>query len=118
MAICTKGRSLAACCHGMLRVPLVFDFQGSLTAEMVDHNFLDETAVSIAGYIGWKRFICNRLPHAILTSSVRARQLLQNEFQVPPDRIHPLPDCADTIGLIRQFLRQSKNWLCAAFGYS
>ena len=25
----------------MLRVPLVFDFQGSLTAEMVDHHFLD-----------------------------------------------------------------------------
>ena len=25
----------------LLRVPLVFDFQGSLTAEMVDHQFLD-----------------------------------------------------------------------------
>ena len=26
----------------MLRVPLVFDFQGSLTAEMVDHHFLNK----------------------------------------------------------------------------
>jgi hypothetical protein len=24
----------------LLRVPLVFDFQGSMTGEMVDHNFL------------------------------------------------------------------------------
>lgn len=25
----------------MMRVPLVFDFQGSLTGEMIDHHFLD-----------------------------------------------------------------------------
>jgi glycosyltransferase involved in cell wall biosynthesis len=79
----------------LLRVPLVFDFQGSLTAEMVDHNFLNRNG-RVFQFIFWlEKFISNRLPQAILTSSVRARQLLQNDFHVPAARIHPLPDCAD-----------------------
>jgi glycosyltransferase involved in cell wall biosynthesis len=79
----------------LLHVPLVFDFQGSLTAEMVDHNFLNRNG-RVFKFIFWlEKFISNRLPQAILTSSVRARQLLQNDFHVPAARIHPLPDCAD-----------------------
>ncbi len=81
----------------LLRVPLVFDFQGSLTAEMVDHNFLKRNG-RIYNLVHWlEKFISNRLPQAILTSSMRARQLLENEFQVPAARIHPLPDCADPV---------------------
>lgn len=80
----------------LLRVPLVFDFQGSLTAEMVDHDFLNPNGRIYAWTHRLEQFISNRLPHAILTSSIRAQKLLQNEFRVPPDRIHPLPDCADT----------------------
>ncbi len=80
----------------LLRIPLIFDFQGSLTAEMVDHNFLNRNGrfYPIAHRI--ERFISRRLSHAILTSSIRARNLLQDDFQVPPQMIHPLPDCADT----------------------
>ncbi|MEJ2747888.1 MAG: glycosyltransferase, partial [Anaerolineae bacterium] len=81
----------------LLRVPLVFDFQGSLTAEMVDHNFLDRNGRVYPVAHRMERFITRRLPQAILTSSYRAQQLLQNEFHVAPERIHPLPDCADTI---------------------
>ncbi len=79
----------------LLRVPLVFDFQGSLTAEMVDHNFLNPNGRIYAWAHRLERFVATRLPQAILTSSIQAKQLLQNEFRVPPDRIHPLPDCAD-----------------------
>lgn len=80
----------------ILRVPLVFDFQGSLTAEMVDHHFLDRNGRVYPWAHRIERFITQRLPQAILTSSYRARQLLQNDFHVAPERIHPLPDCADT----------------------
>ncbi|MCP5099391.1 MAG: glycosyltransferase family 4 protein, partial [Chloroflexi bacterium] len=81
----------------ILRVPLVFDFQGSLTAEMVDHNFLNRNGrfFPIAHRI--ERFISRRLPQAVLTSSIRAQTVLQEEFQLPSALIHPLPDCADTI---------------------
>jgi glycosyltransferase involved in cell wall biosynthesis len=78
------------------RVPLVFDFQGSLTAEMIDHRFLKPSGPLHAVVRGLERFISRRLPDAILTSSLQAGQLLQDGFQVDPALIHPLPDCADT----------------------
>ncbi|MCP4427704.1 MAG: glycosyltransferase family 4 protein, partial [Chloroflexi bacterium] len=81
----------------LLRVPLLFDFQGSLTAEMADHNFLDRNGRIYPWAHRLERFISVRLPQAILTSSIRAQRLLQEEFDAPPERIHPLPDCADTI---------------------
>jgi glycosyltransferase involved in cell wall biosynthesis len=80
----------------MLRVPLVFDFQGSLTAEMVDHKFLDENGrVYTIAYQLEKR-ITNWFPDAILTSSSHAREVLHQGFGVPRARIHALPDCANT----------------------
>jgi glycosyltransferase involved in cell wall biosynthesis len=80
----------------LLRVPLVFDFQGSLTAEMVDHNFLNPNGRIYPILHRIERFITRRLPQAVLTSSLQAADLLRDEFAVPPHLIHPLPDCADT----------------------
>lgn len=92
-----EGALIGGVAARLLRVPLVFDFQGSLTAEMVDHGFLDRNGRLYPWVHRLEKFVCQRLPQAILTSSVRARQLLQNEFHVPESRIHPLPDCADPI---------------------
>ncbi len=79
------------------RVPLVFDFQGSLTAEMVDHAFLEPDGRLYHLLHRLETFISRRLPDAILTSTSRACQLLHQEFGVPLERIRPLPDCADTV---------------------
>lgn len=79
----------------LLGVPLVFDFQGGLTAEMVDHGFLNPNGRPYRWMRGVERMICH-LPAATLTSSLRARDLLVREFGVEPERIHPLPDCVDT----------------------
>jgi glycosyltransferase involved in cell wall biosynthesis len=81
----------------LLRVPLVFDYQGSLTAEMVDHNFLNPNGRLYAWAHRLEQFITARLPHAILTSSIRASRLLQDDFAVPAKKICPLPDCADPV---------------------
>ena len=75
--------------------PLVFDFQGSMTAEMLDHHF-----VRAGGKREWiwrqlEGFI-NRMPCAILTSSRHGAQLLLSEFKVDAKRVVPLPDCVDT----------------------
>ncbi|MCP4356909.1 MAG: glycosyltransferase family 4 protein [Chloroflexi bacterium] len=80
----------------ILRVPLVFDFQGSLTAEMADHLFLARDGRVYAWALRLEKFI-NKLPDAILTSSLQATNLLQNDFGVPTAQLHPLPDCADTV---------------------
>lgn len=89
-----EGALLGAGLARLLRVPLVFDFQGSLTGEMLDHQFVAEGSLA---YRLWRRLehvICH-LPDAILTSSVQARRLLGEGFRVPSERIFPLPDCAD-----------------------
>jgi glycosyltransferase involved in cell wall biosynthesis len=79
----------------LLGVPLVFDFQGGLTAEMVDHGFLDPNGRVYRWMRRVERGICH-WPAATLTSSLRARDLLVGEFGVPAEQIHPLPDCVDT----------------------
>lgn len=78
----------------LLRVPLVFDFQGSLTGEMLDHGFVRRDSPAFRGWSALERFIC-RLPDTILTSSVQAGELLRNQFGVAGERIAALPDCAD-----------------------
>ena len=76
-------------------VPLIFDFQGSLTAEMVDHHFLNRDGPLYPLAYRLETAITRRLPDAILTSSGLAATLLRDAFGVPPERIHTLPDCAD-----------------------
>lgn len=75
--------------------PLVFDYQGSLTAEMVDHHFLNPSGAVYPWVYRMESFITRRLPDAILASSGQAISLLEDKFRVPPGLIHALPDCAD-----------------------
>ena len=99
-----EGALIGGALARLLRVPLIFDFQGSLTAEMVDHHFLKPNGQLFNLVHHAERFISGRLPDAILTSSIQAGRLLQEEFQVDPGIIHPLPDCADTVRFRPQLL--------------
>jgi glycosyltransferase involved in cell wall biosynthesis len=77
----------------LLGIPVVFDFQGSMTAEMVDHQFL---APNGPFYNLWRRaetFIDHR-PDAIITSSGSAGPILSNDFGCAPDKLHLVPDVA------------------------
>jgi glycosyltransferase involved in cell wall biosynthesis len=78
----------------LLRIPLVFDFQGSMTSEMMDHRFLHPTSrlVPLARRLEWH---VDRLPRVILTSSRNAATVLTNDFQVPPSKICVLADCVN-----------------------
>ena len=77
--------------------PLVFDFQGSLTAEMIDHNFLKANS-PFCRILRWLETRLDRAAGAVLTSSMHAANLLKDEFGVPAAKIDPTPDCvnADT----------------------
>jgi glycosyltransferase involved in cell wall biosynthesis len=92
-----EGALIGAPIARLLRRPLVFDFQGSLTGEMVDHNFV-RPGTTLFGLFRRIERLINRLPAAILTSSTHARRMLEDEFGIAPRRIHALPDCvnADT----------------------
>ena len=78
----------------LLRRPLVFDFQGSMTAEMTDHNFLRKDGRLYRLAFRLEKFI-NQLPQAILTSSIKATRLLEEQFKLPTEKLVPLPDCAN-----------------------
>lgn len=75
--------------------PLVFDFQGSLTAEMVDHSFLKVTQPFYKWFY-WLETQINQMADVILTSSLHAANLLTKKFGVPADKIDPMPDCVNT----------------------
>jgi len=80
---------------GRLRgVPLVFDFQGSMTGEMVDHRFLrrDSALYRPLRRLEWA---IDRLPQAIITSSQHAVDVLTGEFGCGADRIFTVPDCVN-----------------------
>lgn len=89
-----EGALIGAPIAWLLRRPLVFDLQGSLTGEMADHNFLQRDSALFRIFRRIERVI-DRLPAAILTSSMRASQMLEEEFDVAAARIHPLPDCVN-----------------------
>lgn len=72
--------------------PLVFDFQGSLTAEMIDHNFLRRES-AFHKLLYWVESRIDRAADVILTSSTHAARLLVETFGIPPQKIDPTPDC-------------------------
>ncbi len=71
-------------------VPLVFDFQGSLTAEMVDHGFIRKDSTA---YYWWRRLEERivEMPDVIVTSTVHSAALLARTFGRRRE-VHPLPD--------------------------
>lgn len=77
------------------RVPMVFDFQGSLLAEMLDHGFIGRQS-KLTPLISLVERSINRLPNKIVTSSTNARNLLIDSFGIAPDRVAAISDCVDT----------------------
>ncbi len=88
-----EGALLGTALARLLRVPLVFDFQGSLTAEMLDHRFLHAQSPALVPLQRLERWI-DRQPQAILASSQHAAGLLRRAG-VPAGRIYTLPDSVD-----------------------
>jgi glycosyltransferase involved in cell wall biosynthesis len=78
----------------LLGIPLLFDFQGSLTGEMMDHNFLRQDSVFYRPLLSLEKTIDRHSP-AILTSSHNAKRMLVNQFECSPDKIYPVADCVD-----------------------
>ncbi|MCB0112877.1 MAG: glycosyltransferase family 4 protein [Caldilineaceae bacterium] len=76
----------------LFRLPVIFDFQGSLTEEMVDHGFLrrDGRFYSLMRLL--ERWIDRSVP-SILTSTAHAKRLLIEQFHCGESQVQTLPDC-------------------------
>ncbi len=76
------------------RVPLVFDYQGSLTREMIDHQFLRQTGPWYRP-VAWLERMIERLPDTILTSSTNAANALEAGRARPGPPVEVLVDGVD-----------------------
>jgi len=90
-----EGALIGAVLKRMLRVPLVFDYQGSLTSEMTDHGFLTPTSPLYRPLAALERQI-NRHADAVMTSTHNAAALLRQQQAVADQRLHTVIDSVNT----------------------
>jgi glycosyltransferase involved in cell wall biosynthesis len=76
-------------------VPLVLDYQGSLTGECIDHGFFSATSRMARVFRKIERVI-NGFADRIITSSGAGTAELVNSWGVQPQRVTPLIDAVDT----------------------
>jgi glycosyltransferase involved in cell wall biosynthesis len=79
----------------LFRVPVVFDFQGSMTSEMVDHHFLKPGSTSHSTLLKLETWIDRSAP-VILTSTAYTARMLTDEFGCRPEQVRSLPDCVNS----------------------
>lgn len=78
-----------------LGVPLMFDYQGSMTAEMADHEFLKKGGIFFRLLRKIENWI-NRGADIIVPSSGGSEGQLISEFHIPREKVRPVLDGVDT----------------------
>lgn len=89
-----EGAFFGAFLKPLLRLPMLFDCQGSLTAEITDHGFVKPGSL-LQGFFATLEGWINRSSDYIITSSGPTVDLLLSEG-VPRDRVRALMDGVDT----------------------
>lgn len=89
-----EGAFMALVLGRLFRVPAVFDFQGSMTGEMLDHGFLRPDGRLYRPLRRLETWIDRRAP-VIFTSSAHARSLLLEQFGCQAERVMTLPDAVN-----------------------
>lgn len=90
-----EGALIGAVLRRLLRVPLVFDYQGSMTSEMIDHGFLraESRLYSLLNRLEWQ---LNRQADALVTSTYNAAALLRQSGKLDNARVHTIIDRVNT----------------------
>lgn len=73
------------------KVPLVFDFQGSLTGELMAHHFIREHKY-LYGFFRFMEKIINKMADIIITSSIGSYNELVNEFKIDVNNVVYIQD--------------------------
>lgn len=90
-----EGTLIGAVLKLLLRIPLLFDYQGSLTGESLNHDFFHKRSPLMSLFKWIERFI-DRRADAIITSSDQGRQELVNAWGIPANTVSNLIDGVDT----------------------
>lgn len=89
------GALIGAVVSKLLGIPLVFDYQGSLTGEMLDHHFLRRDGLLYRPTRALERLV-NQLPDAVITSTYNAASILHHEWNFPRERLYTVIDSVNT----------------------
>jgi glycosyltransferase involved in cell wall biosynthesis len=90
-----EGALIGGVLSKLLRIPLIFDYQGSLTGEMLDHGFVRNDSPLYQPLRTLEQSI-NQLPDAVITSTYNAAALLHREWDFPRDRLYTVTDSVNT----------------------
>ena len=88
-----EGIAVGIALRSLTGVPLVADLQGSVTEELIDHDFLQPSGAVVRMMRRFERWLVNQ-PDALVSSSTAGASLLQTQG-VPAARIESLPDGVD-----------------------
>jgi glycosyltransferase involved in cell wall biosynthesis len=89
-----EGALIGAVVGRLTRRPVVFDYQGSLTEEMLDHRFIRPGGLRERFFRRLERWI-DRLPDLVVPSGAAAECYLRGRG-LPAERIQLVPDGVDT----------------------
>lgn len=89
-----EGALIGSVLSRLWRVPLIFDFQGSLTCEMIDHHFLNPGGAAHR-FFRWLEERIDQSPDAVITSSHNAAHLLETEFGRTNGEVYTIADCVN-----------------------
>lgn len=96
-------------------IPLLFDYQGSLSGESLNHGFFGANSLLHRLFCRIENCI-NRLADLIITSSTPGREELTSLWELPQERVAALPDGVDTT-VFRPYSRsEAKQMLGVADG--
>lgn len=90
-----EGALIGAVLKKLLHIPLLFDYQGSLSGESLNHGFFRPTSPLLKIFKALERFIDRRADH-IITSSAKGTQELVHDWGVAPEKVTNLIDGVDT----------------------
>lgn len=89
-----EGAFVAMLLKPLFRIPLVMDFQGSLTVECLDHGFFKRGSLLERLFAAVERMV-NGAADAIITSSTAGAELLLQEWGFPSGKITAVIDGVD-----------------------
>lgn len=79
----------------LLNIPMVLDYQGSMTSEMLDHGFIRSSSPFYRP-LAWMEDQINACADAIITSTHNAANLLRHKGRVDPTRLYTVIDSVNT----------------------
>jgi glycosyltransferase involved in cell wall biosynthesis len=90
-----EGALIGAVLKRILKIPLLFDYQGSLSGESLNHGFFSETSLLMRFFTLLEGWIDRRADH-IISSSEKGRQELTCDWNISSEKVTSLIDGVDT----------------------